>query len=248
MRYFLELAYQGAAYHGWQRQPNAISVQEKVEASLATLIRKPIEVVGAGRTDTGVHAKQLFAHFDTETELDQEFVFKMNSLLPKDIAVRSIRKVQAEAHARFDALSRSYEYHIVLEKDPFSLGSAYFVKRELEVEKMNRAAKILMEYSNFQCFSRSRTDVKTYNCKIAHAYWEEKENGLIFHIRADRFLRNMVRAIVGTLLEIGLGKMEVDDLRGVIESRSRSEAGASVPAHGLYLTQVEYPQEIFLDL
>ena len=248
MRYFLELAYHGAAYHGWQRQPNAISVQEKVEECLSTLTRKRMEVVGAGRTDTGVHAKQLFAHFDAQTELDQEFVFRVNSILPKDIALISIKAVKPEAHARFDALSRSYEYHVVLEKDPFSLGTAFYVKRELEVGKMNEAAGILMHYSDFKCFSRSRTDVKTYQCRIDHAYWEEMDKELVFHIKADRFLRNMVRAIVGTLLEIGAGKMKVEDLRKVIESRNRCEAGASVPAHGLYLTKVEYPGEIFLDL
>ena len=247
MRYFLELAYHGAAYHGWQRQPNAVSVQEKVETALGIVTRKEIEVVGAGRTDTGVHAKQLYCHFDVEGELDQEMLFRMNSVLPKDIAAKSLQRVQPEAHARFDALSRSYEYHVVREKDPFSLGSAYFVKRDLELEKMKTAAGILMEYSDFKCFSRSRTDVKTYTCDISQAVWEENEKGLVFHIKADRFLRNMVRAIVGTLLEIGLGKLEVEDMRRVIESRSRSEAGASVPAHGLYLTRVVYPENIFLD-
>ena len=247
MRYFLELAYLGSAYHGWQKQPNAISVQEKIEAALSILLREPTEVVGAGRTDAGVHARQLYAHFDLEADPGPEFVFRMNSLLPKDIAVKSLHKVDPEAHARFDATSRSYEYHVVMEKDPFSLESAHFVKRELEVEKMNEAAGILMEYSDFKCFSRSRTDVKTYLCKIEHAYWEKQGGKLVFHIKADRFLRNMVRAIVGTLLEIGLGKMEIEGLHQIIQSKDRSEAGASVPAHGLYLTKVEYPKEIFLD-
>ena len=246
MRYFLELAYHGTAYHGWQRQPNAVTVQEKVEEALSIISRQTVEVVGAGRTDTGVHARQLFAHFDVDDQVGPDFVFKMNSILPKDIAVKAVWEVQPEAHARFDALSRSYQYHVVRQKDPFSLGSAYFVKRELKVEKMNEAAEILLEYTDFQCFSRSRTDVKTYNCKIVHAFWEEQENILIFHIRADRFLRNMVRAIVGTLLDIGMGKMEIKGLRRVIESKSRSEAGASVPAHGLYLSKVEYPEDLFL--
>lgn len=247
MRYFLELAYNGTAYHGWQRQPNAISVQEKIETCLATLLRQPVEVVGAGRTDTGVHASQLFAHLDVENQLDKEFVFRMNSLLPKDIAIRSAKRVQPEAHARFTALSRTYQYHVVRTKDPFALGSAYWVKRELDVEQMNKAAGILMEYSDFKCFSRSRTDVKTYQCRIEQAIWKEEGDRLIFYIRADRFLRNMVRAIVGTLLEIGQGKMQGEDLQKIIESRNRSEAGASVPAHGLYLTQVEYPEDIFLE-
>lgn len=247
MRYFLELAYRGSAYHGWQRQPNAVTVQEKVEDALATLLREPVEVVGAGRTDTGVHARQLFAHFDLEVELSPDFVFKMNSVLPMDIAVRSLLKMKPEAHARFDALSRTYEYHVVLEKDPFSLESAYFVKRKPDLKKMNEAAKMLMEYSDFKCFSRSRTDVRTYTCRIEEAYWEKRGESLMFNIKADRFLRNMVRAVVGTLLEIGWGKLEIEELHQIIKSKNRSEAGASVPAHGLYLTKVEYPNNIFSD-
>lgn len=247
MRYFLELAYLGTAYHGWQKQPNAVSVQEKLEDALATLMREPVEVVGAGRTDAGVHARQLYAHFDLEAEMSSDFVFKVNSLLPFDIAVKSFHKTKPEAHARFDALSRSYEYHVVLEKDPFALGSAYFVKRRPDVVKMNEAAGLLRNYTDFKCFSRSRTDVKTYNCRIEHAYWEQRGERLVFNIKADRFLRNMVRAVVGTLLEIGLGKLEVEELHQIIMSKDRSEAGASVPAHGLYLTKVEYPKEIFLD-
>ena len=247
MRYFLELAYRGSAYHGWQRQPNAVTVQEKVEDALAILLREPVEVVGAGRTDTGVHARQLFAHFDLEAELSPDFVFKMNSVLPMDIAVRSLLKMKPEAHARFDALSRTYEYHVVLEKDPFSLESAYFLKRKPDLKKMNEAAKMLMEYSDFKCFSRSRTDVRTYTCRIEEAYWEKRGESLMFTIKADRFLRNMVRAVVGTLLEIGWGKLEIEELHQIIKSKNRSEAGASVPAHGLYLTKVEYPNNIFSD-
>jgi len=247
LRYFLELAYRGSAYHGWQRQPNAVTVQEKVEDALATLLREPVEVVGAGRTDTGVHARQLFAHFDLEAELSPDFVFKMNSVLPMDIAVRSLLKMKPEAHARFDALSRTYEYHVVLEKDPFSLESAYFLKRKPDLKKMNEAAKMLMEYSDFKCFSRSRTDVRTYTCRIEEAYWEKRGESLMFNIKADRFLRNMVRAVVGTLLEIGWGKLEIEELHQIIKSKNRSEAGASVPAHGLYLTKVEYPNNIFSD-
>lgn len=241
----MELAYFGKAYHGWQRQPNALSVQEVVEDSLSTLIQETIEIVGAGRTDSGVHAKQLFAHFDTEKELDQQFVFRLNSLLPKDIAAKDIFQVKSDAHARFDACSRSYEYHLVSTKDVFAIDTAYFVQKELDLEKMNEAAQILLEYRNFKCFSRSRTDVRTYNCTIAEAYWEKEKNILIFHIRADRFLRNMVRAIVGTLLQIGLGKMEVKEIHDIIRSEDRGEAGASVPAHGLFLTRVEYPKSIY---
>ncbi|MFD0977824.1 tRNA pseudouridine(38-40) synthase TruA [Salinimicrobium gaetbulicola] len=245
MRYFLELAYFGKAYHGWQRQPDAASVQEVAENALSTLLQKKIEIVGAGRTDAGVHASQLYAHFDVEEKLPENMIFRINSLLPKDIAAVELFEVQPEAHARFDATARSYEYHIVQKKNVFQINTAYWVKKDLDVEKMNEGAKILLEYKNFKCFSRSRTDVRTYNCEISHAYWEKTTSGLVFHIKADRFLRNMVRAIVGTLLEIGLGKMHVQEMHTIIQSESRSEAGASVPAHGLFLTKIEYPKSIF---
>lgn len=242
MRYFLELAFSGKAYHGWQRQPNAASVQEEVEKALRILTQEDREITGAGRTDAGVHALQLFAHFDTGEIVEEELMFRLNSLLPSDIAVNSLFQVPDDAHARFDALSRTYEYHIIQKKDPFLKDTAFYVKRELDLNSMNKAAEILLEYTGFKSFSRSRTDVRTYNCKLEKAIWEKKDQGLIFTIKADRFLRNMVRAVVGTLLEIGLGKMEVEDLHSIIKSESRSEAGASVPAHGLFLTKVEYPK------
>lgn len=245
MRYFLELAYFGKAYHGWQRQPNAISVQEVVENALSTILQQKIETVGAGRTDAGVHASQLFAHFETSEVLDKEFTFRLNSLLPKDIAVHDLFEVHPEAHARFDAVSRSYEYHLVNRKDVFKIETAYYIQKELDLVRMNDAAAILLDYSNFKCFSRSRTDVRTYNCDIAHAFWKSTEYGVVFHIKADRFLRNMVRAIVGTLLQIGLGKLEVQAMHEIIKSGDRSEAGASVPAHGLFLTNIEYPKSIY---
>lgn len=245
MRYFLELAYFGKAYHGWQRQPNARSVQEVVENAISTLLQEEIEIVGAGRTDAGVHAKQLFAHFDVENELPEDLVFRLNSFLPKDVAIENLFRVKPETHARFDATSRSYEYHLVQKKDVFSTGTAYWLKKELDVESMNEAAAILLNYNDFECFSRSRTDVRTYNCSITEAYWEKTETGLIFHITADRFLRNMVRAIVGTLLQIGTGKMKVQVMHEVIRSKDRGEAGASVPAQGLFLTKIEYPKSIY---
>lgn len=245
MRYFLELEYFGKAYHGWQRQPNAISVQQVVEEKLSTLLQETVEIVGAGRTDSGVHARQIFAHFDSEADFSEEFTFRINSVLPKDISVKALVPVKADAHARFHAVSRAYEYHIVTRKNVFAIDTAYFVQRDLNVEKMNEAAKILLQYSNFKCFSRSRTDVFTYNCVIGEAYWEQQNDRLIFHITADRFLRNMVRAIVGTLLQIGLGKLGVQEMHRIIESEDRSEAGASVPAHGLYLTKIEYPNSIY---
>lgn len=245
MRYFIELSYFGKAYHGWQNQPNSISVQEVLEENLSKVLRSKIEIVGAGRTDAGVHARQMFAHFDYETQVDVALLkYKLNSMLPKDIAISEIFEVKQDAHARFDAVSRSYEYHIVQEKDAFSKDFAWFLKHELDVEKMNEAASILKEYTNFKSFSKSRTDVRTYNCRIDNAEWKVEGNKLVFHISADRFLRNMVRAVVGTLIEIGLNKYPVAHIHKVIESQDRGKAGTSVPAHGLYLTRIVYPDNI----
>lgn len=248
LRYFIELSYFGKAYHGWQNQPNSISVQEVLEDRLSKVLRTSVEVVGAGRTDAGVHAKQLFAHFDSETGLDvSELQYKLNSMLPKDIAIAEIFPVNKNVHARFDAISRSYEYHISQEKDAFNFDFSWLLKKYLDVDKMNKACNALKEYSNFKCFSKSRTDVKTYNCRIDHAEWKIEGQKLVFYITADRFLRNMVRAIVGTLVEIGLNKYPVAHIHEVIKSKDRGEAGASVPAHGLYLTRIEYPENIRLD-
>ncbi len=246
MRYFIELSYNGTPYHGWQIQPNAISVQEVIEKALSTLLRTTITIVGAGRTDTGVHAKQIMAHFDVAQELDEaQMRYKLNSILPPAIAIHKVYRVQDEAHARFDATSRAYEYHITLAKNPFLTESAYYMKRaSLDISKMNEAAKLLLNYTNFKCFSKSKTDVKTYNCTITEAYWEQRGDHLIFTIAANRFLRNMVRAVVGTLLEVGQGKMAVEEIHEVIKSEDRGKAGCSVPAHGLYLIKVDYPQSI----
>lgn len=245
MRYFIELAYKGTAYYGWQIQPAAVSVQETLENALFTLLREKTPVVGAGRTDSGVHASQYFAHFDSEEISDRKaFIFRLNSVLPLDIAVYDLFPVDEDAHARFDAVSRSYEYRLVQQKDPFEIGIAHFVKNELDLEKMNKAAAKLKNYKDFKCFSKSKTDVKTYNCRIDAAGWEKQGEKLVFHITADRFLRNMVRAIVGTLLEIGLGKIPVEQLDEIIKSRDRQKAGTSVPAKGLFLTGIEYPISI----
>ncbi len=247
MRYFLELSYNGKAYHGWQNQPNAISVQEVLENGLTTLLRKPIAIVGAGRTDTGVHATQMFAHFDFQNNLDRnEIKYKLNSFLPNDIAIHDIFKVKNEAHARFDAVSRTYLYRISLEKDPFNDERAYFVNNELDIDKMNEASKILLDYSDFESFSKVKTDVKTFNCNIMKAEWIKKGNELHFTIKADRFLRNMVRAIVGTLIGNGSGKIAVKERHTIIKSKNRSDAGYSVPAHALYLSEIEYPEDIRL--
>ncbi len=245
MRYFIELAYNGKAYFGWQSQPDAVTVQETLEKALFVLLQQSTPVTGAGRTDTGVHATRYFAHFDAEEIQDRaSLMYKLNSILPEDIAVFDVFKVPDEAHARFDALSRSYQYQVIQYKDPFLADRSHFVKNTLDVERMNKAAEILKNYTDFKCFSKSKTDVKTYNCKIDEAYWESSGELLTFHITADRFLRNMVRAIVGTLLEIGLHKLQVEDLHKIIESRDRQKAGTSVPAKALFLTGITYPGSI----
>jgi tRNA pseudouridine38-40 synthase len=249
LRYFIELSYNGKAYHGWQIQPNAISVQEVLEKGLSTLLKEPIATMGAGRTDAGVHATQLFAHFDTETLFDiKTLIYKLNSFLPEDIAIKSIFKVKANSHARFHATSRQYLYRIALEKNPFNKEQAFLLKPKLNIDKLKAATKILLDYKDFQCFSKSNTDVKTYHCNIMKAEWSLVENELHFIIKADRFLRNMVRAIVGTLINIGIDKIEVETLHDIIKSKNRSEAGFSVPAHALYLTKIEYPDSIKLKI
>ncbi len=246
MRYFIELSYKGTAYHGWQNQPNAKSVQEVLEKALSTLLRESMELIGAGRTDSGVHARQMFAHFDTAQNVDfGELVFRLNSFLPQDIAVAGIKKVALEAHARFDAIERTYEYWVVQEKNPFYMDSAHCVLRPLDMSAMNEAAHILMEYQDFECFSKSNTDVKTFLCDVRTAIWKNDGEKLIFTISANRFLRNMVRAIVGTLLDVGVHKRKPEAIRTIIESKDRGNAGASVPSKGLYLTKVSYPETIF---
>ena len=219
-------------------------MQEIIEKALSTLLQDKIQIVGAGRTDAGVHAKQMFAHFDYHKALNDKLVFKLNSFLPSDIAIQSISEVREEAHARFDALSRTYHYKVSVSKNVFNTELAYMQYLPLDLGLMNKACEILLLYNDFQCFSKTNTDVKTYNCSIKTASWQQQDNELIFIITADRFLRNMVRAIVGTLINIGLGKVEVDDLHEIIQSKSRSEAGFSVPAHGLYLAEVKYPESI----
>ncbi len=247
MRYFIEFSYNGKAYHGWQNQPNAISVQQVLEEALSKMLRTKITVMGAGRTDAGVHASEMFAHFDIADEFDVEsIVFKLNCYLPKDIAIKDIFQVNVNAHARFNAKSRTYNYRIANKKNPFSSDFAYHIYFDLDIKKMNEACGILLQYKDFQCFSKSNTDVKTYHCEIKEANWKSEKDELIFTITADRFLRNMVRAIVGTMIEIGLGKIEANQLHQIIESKNRSEAGYSVPANGLYLTKIVYPDTLKL--
>ena len=244
-RYFLQCSYNGTNYHGWQIQPNAISVQEIFENALATILREKISVVGAGRTDTGVHASFFILHFESAvSEIDSEkMVYKLNSFLPQDIAVQNIWNVNNDTHARFSALSRTYKYFISTKKNPFKTDTTYKYSNQLDIIKMNEATKILFNYEDFTSFSRLHTDVKTNNCKIYLAEWKQENSQLIFTIKADRFLRNMVRAIVGTLLEVGKGKLSVNDFKKIIELKDRGAAGASAPAQGLFLVDIEYPEE-----
>ena len=241
MRYFIELSYNGKNYHGWQIQPDAISVQEKINNALSTVYQKDIQIVGAGRTDTGVHASQMFAHFDIDKLIDDNLEFKLNSILPNDIFIKAIFLVDDEKHARFDALYRSYEYKIWLGRNPFLLDFSWQIhSQKPNVTLMNEAAKLLLDYEDFESFSKVKTDVHTFNCNVTEAFWVQKDNQLTFHISANRFLRNMVRAIVGTLLDVGLDKISISDFKNIIESKNRSNAGLSVPAKGLFLTQIKY--------
>ncbi|OOG74187.1 tRNA pseudouridine(38-40) synthase TruA [Flavobacterium sp. A45] len=241
MRYFIKLAYNGTNYHGWQYQPNAASVQETMNKAFSIILNSEINLMGAGRTDTGVHAKEMYAHFDLETPFDiPNVIHKLNSFLPKDIVIYDVFPVDDEAHTRFDATKRTYEYHINTFKDAFLQEQSWYFHQKLDLDLMNQAAKSLFNHTDFQCFSKVNTDVNTFDCTIFEAYWKQESGKLIFTISANRFLRNMVRSIVGTLINIGLHKITLDDFESIIESKNRDKAGFSVPAHGLYLTKIEY--------
>lgn len=241
-RYFLHLAYNGAKYHGWQIQPDAISVQEELEKCLSLKLGEKIGVTGCGRTDTGVHARNFYAHFDTEKSISNcdDFVYRLNIFLPDDIVVYKCWEVDADFHARFDAKSRTYHYYITRTKNPFHTNDAFYYYGILDVGKMQEAANILFDYTDFTSFSKLHTQVKTNNCKIMEARFYEDDELLVFEIKADRFLRNMVRAVVGTLLEVGKGKLTLQQFRDVIENKNRCSAGTSMPAHALFLEDVEY--------
>jgi tRNA pseudouridine38-40 synthase len=249
-RYFIFLSYNGTSYHGWQIQENGITVQSILNKAISQVLRTEIETIGAGRTDTGVHAAKFVAHFDFVKQLSQEELidlqYKLNSNLPNDIAISKIIQVKEDTHARFSALSRTYKYYISPVKNPFKFGSSYFFKGDLDINLMNDAAKILFEYTDFTSFSKLHTQTKTNNCKIFEAKWEEENGLIVFTIKADRFLRNMVRAIVGTLIDVGRGKIDIKKFKEIIELKSRSEAGFSVPACGLFLEEVEYSKDVFL--
>lgn len=247
MRFFIKFSFFGKHYHGWQIQPKALTVQQVLQQALSTLLREPIAVVGAGRTDSGVHAQEMYAHFDTNNPLPPDLVAKLNSFLPIDIAIDSIYVVTPEAHARFSAISRTYKYHISTQKDVFNYNYSMPFSLPLNVALMNEAAHILYYYTDFQCFSKTHTDVKTFLCKVYQAYWQQIGHELVFTITADRFLRNMVRAIVGTLIEVGKERLSLTDFEDIIIGKNRSKAGASVPASGLFLTRIEYPEDIFVE-
>lgn len=245
MRYFVYLSYDGARYHGWQIQPNGISVQEVLNKALSTLLHESIEVTGAGRTDAGVNASLMVAHFDTEHEADEQLVYRLNKFLPSDIAIHKIVSVTPDAHARFSATSRTYHYYVITAKTPFE-PYAYRFPQPLDFDKMNEAVQTLFDYTDFTSFSKLHTDVKTNNCRIMHAEWTQVSPiKWEFTITADRFLRNMVRAIVGTLLDVGRGVLNIQQFREIIEKKDRCSAGTSVPGNALFLADITYSDELF---
>ena len=247
MRYFIYFSFNGKHYHGWQKQKNSLTVQEKIEESLSVLLKDKILVTGAGRTDAGVHAKQMVAHFDFNEHFENsnKLVFKLNQFLSNDISVKSLKSVKNNAHARFDAISRTYEYHISRDKDVFSEEYSYHLNYSLNKKKINKAIKIIINNKDFKCFTKSKTNVTNYICNIIDSKWMEFDKKYVFKITANRFLRNMVRSIVGTLIDVGLEKTSIDDFIEIIMSKNRSMAGYSVPAKGLFLTKISYPEEIF---
>lgn len=248
-RYFIRIAYNGTNYCGWQVQPNGPTVQAELDRVLSLLLQVKVDTLGCGRTDTGVHAADFYAHFDLEAPIDEnrQLVYRLNKVIAHDIAVKEIRRVVDSAHARFDAIEREYEYHITKHKDPFKQNMAYFYFGDLNIEAMNTAAAELMKMRDFKAFSKAHTDVKTTLCAVTKAQWVNSESGLVFTITANRFLRNMVRAIVGTLLNVGRGKITIEEFITIANSLDRSEAGDSAPAEGLFLTRVIYPADIFID-
>ncbi len=243
-RYFLTLSYRGTRYNGWQVQPNAPSVQATLEAALSTLLRQTVDIVGCGRTDTGVHARHYVAHFDAENDLPPTFLIRLNALLPDDVAAHDIHPVAADAHARFDAWERSYEYHIALRKDPFAVETAWFFPQHqrLDLVKMQETARLLPQYADFFPFCKTHSGLDTYHCELRRAEWQHlpEQHRLVFHITANRFLRGMVRLVVGACLNVGLGKIQVADVREALEEQKTIKQALSVPPQGLFLTEVRY--------
>lgn len=247
MRFFFEIAYNGKNYSGWQSQLNAIGVQAVVEETLSKMFRASLKIQGSGRTDTGVHCEQQFFHVDIDKDFEEAgMVQKLNSFLPRDIAIRSIRKVKPDANARHSALDRTYQYRITTKKNPFLEGLAWHYFKVIDVPAMNNAAEILLGEHDFECFSKVKTDVNHFLCEIKKAEWKRDEDRMEFTITANRFLRGMVRAVVGTLLDVGTGKIHMKEFQAIIHSKDRKRAGANVPAYGLYLTKVKYPPHVFI--
>jgi tRNA pseudouridine38-40 synthase len=247
MRFFLEISYDGSKYHGWQYQPNAISIQETIEKALGDLLGVKTPIVGSGRTDAGVHASGQIAHFDAENVDNERLRFKLNSYLPREIAINNIHSVTQEAHARFDALSRSYAYHMHLNKNPFKVGRSHYLHAPVALSGITAACTVLVNWTDFEAMSKVNTDVNHFNCNLLKAEWKEVEGGYLFLVQSNRFLRGMVRALVGTLLEVGIGKMSIDRFNEVLATKKRAHAGVSVPATGLFLSKVEYPKDIYLN-
>jgi len=248
MRYFIYLEFDGSAYSGWQIQPHSPSVQQTLEEALALFLRQNVSVTGAGRTDAGVHASEMVAHFDLDEPQDCGWMRgKLNGILPQDIAVHRIVPVKADAHARFDATARTYKYYVTLNKSAFNRNYSWFLPNEPDFEMMNRAAEILMKTVDFTSFSKLHTDTRTNDCHVTEAGWEMLPDGRwVFTITADRFLRNMVRAIVGTLMEVGRGRLTIDGFQRIIDSKDRCSAGDSAPALGLFLYKIVYPDNLFV--
>ena len=244
-RYFLEVAYKGTRYSGFQIQDNASSIQQEVEKALEIFYRQPIALTGSSRTDTGVHAMQNFFHFDYQGVIEDKVLYNKNSILPPDIVVKSIRPVAPDAHCRYDALSREYRYYLYGQKDPFLADRAWFYPYTLDREKLHAAATLLSEYQDFTSFSKRSTQVKTFLCTIQESSWEEEETGLVYRVKANRFLRGMVRGLVGTMLQVGRGKLSVEDFSGVIRQKDNRLADFSAPGHGLFLYQVYFPVSVF---
>lgn len=248
MRYFIYLEFDGSAYSGWQIQPHSPSVQQTLEEALALFLRQNVSVTGAGRTDAGVHASEMVAHFDLDKPQDCGWMRgKLNGILPQDIAVHRIVPVKADAHARFDATARTYKYYVTLNKSAFNRNYSWFLPNEPDFEMMNRAAEILMKTVDFTSFSKLHTDTRTNDCHVTEAGWEMLPDGRwVFTITADRFLRNMVRAIVGTLMEVGRGRLTIEGFQRIIDSKDRCSAGDSAPAQGLFLYKIVYPDNLFV--
>jgi tRNA pseudouridine38-40 synthase len=247
MRFFFEIIYSGKHYHGWQSQANAVGVQQVVEEALCKLLREKISILGSGRTDTGVHCAQQFFHVDIEKIFDADtLIIRLNSFLPNDIAIRSIQPVKSDASARYDAIERTYEYHITLTKDPLRQGMAFYFFKPIDLPTLKQATSLLIGTHDFECFSKVKTDVNHFRCDLHHAQWNQKGDLLVFTVSANRFLRGMVRAMVGTLLEVGTGKIDVDQFKSILKSKDRRKAGMNVPPEGLFLMRVQYPKSVFI--